>query len=130
MLCLARTLTRPTSLLRAESVVRRLQIAGDLVTRNVSCSPSTRREDVAVGGSPGTNNFSKYANRTHTCGELRAEHVGKKVKLAGWITFKRFDLRFVDHVIYCNSIKFGKHNTFVNCISRKSSSGQHIKVSR
>jgi aspartyl-tRNA synthetase len=27
--------------------------------------------------------------RTHTCGELTAEHVGQEVRLAGWITFKR-----------------------------------------
>lgn len=27
--------------------------------------------------------------RTHTCGELRAEHLGKRVQLSGWIRFSR-----------------------------------------
>jgi aspartyl-tRNA synthetase len=37
---------------------------------------------------------SRWTTRTHTCGELRAEHEGAAVHVSGWIQAKRMD-RFV-----------------------------------
>lgn len=34
---------------------------------------------------------SKFTYRSHTCGELRLEHVGLTVSLCGWIEFRRMN---------------------------------------
>lgn len=34
---------------------------------------------------------NKYTERSCTCGELRREHVGRKVTLCGWLEFQRMN---------------------------------------
>ena len=34
---------------------------------------------------------NSFAQRSHTCGELRKSHAGQKVKLCGWVQFRRLD---------------------------------------
>nr|CAD7591183.1 unnamed protein product [Timema genevievae] len=32
---------------------------------------------------------NKFSERTHTCGELRVDHVGREVRLCGWLEYER-----------------------------------------
>ncbi len=38
-----------------------------------------------------TNASSKFAQRSHTCGEIRSSHVGEAVSLCGWLQYRRND---------------------------------------
>lgn len=53
--------------------------------RHVSCSYALHRAAPTTGS-------SSLSFRSHTCGELRSDHVGKKVTLCGWVQYIRQDL--------------------------------------
>ncbi|XP_030607208.1 aspartate--tRNA ligase, mitochondrial [Archocentrus centrarchus] len=53
--------------------------------RHVSCSYALHRASPTTGP-------SSLSFRSHTCGELRSDHVGKKVTLCGWVQYIRQDL--------------------------------------
>ncbi|CAD5224702.1 unnamed protein product [Bursaphelenchus okinawaensis] len=36
-------------------------------------------------------NVNKFAQRTHNCGQLRLQNDGERVKLKGWVSYKRFN---------------------------------------
>nr|CAD7417997.1 unnamed protein product [Timema cristinae] len=38
---------------------------------------------------PVPENVNKFSERTHTCGELRVSHVGREVRLCGWLEYER-----------------------------------------
>lgn len=39
--------------------------------------------------------LNKFANRTHTCGELTSDNIGEKVKICGWLEFQRMGKFFI-----------------------------------
>ncbi|XP_046804935.1 aspartate--tRNA ligase, mitochondrial [Lucilia cuprina] len=39
--------------------------------------------------------LNKFANRTHTCGELTSDNIGEKVTICGWLEFQRMGKFFI-----------------------------------
>lgn len=39
--------------------------------------------------------LNKFANRTHTCGELGTDNIGEKVTICGWLEFQRMGKFFI-----------------------------------
>ncbi|XP_061653053.1 aspartate--tRNA ligase, mitochondrial isoform X1 [Phyllopteryx taeniolatus] len=61
-------------------LIRRPQV------RHLSCPDNSHLSDSSISGS------SSLSFRSHTCGQLRCEHVGEKVTLCGWLQYLRQDL--------------------------------------
>ncbi|KAM7353310.1 aspartyl-tRNA synthetase, mitochondrial isoform 1-T8 [Cochliomyia hominivorax] len=58
-------------------------------------------EEDGTSKSDGTGNvikvadLNKFANRTHTCGELTTDNIGEKVTICGWLEFQRMGKFFI-----------------------------------
>jgi len=72
----------------------------NVIKRTVSTTGSKMKGikavvDYSISFRPEDETPSKYTVRSHTCGELGRDHVGTKVTLYGWLTYKRMAGRFL-----------------------------------
>lgn len=72
------------------------QLSSNLGDSNKS-SPSTTVEDTIFSWTNRNceDKINRYTERTHTCGQLTEDDIGKRVRLFGWVQYTRFDNKII-----------------------------------
>lgn len=68
------------------------QLSTDQTTEEAIAA--TKPTDVPNAAPPSSPKLNDYTYRTHSCGELRENHVGTEVVLCGWLEFSRMNKFF------------------------------------